>query len=154
MAEEFEPRIVGILCNWCTYMAADLAGISRVEYAPNVRIVRVMCSGRVDPQLILWAFHNGADGVLVGGCNPGDCHYQEGNYKALRRVALLKRLLPQLGIEPERLRLEWICASCADEMRRAADDFTEQLRRLGPLRLRLPAGVPIRERRAAAHVPS
>jgi F420-non-reducing hydrogenase iron-sulfur subunit len=131
--QSFEPKIVAIFCNWCTYMASDLAGTSRVKYAPNVRIVRVMCSGRFEPQLVMWAFHNGADGVLVGGCNPGDCHYQEGNYKALRRVMLLKKLLPQLGIEPERLRLEWICAACAEEMKHAANSFTEELRLLGPL---------------------
>lgn len=131
--QSFEPKIVAIFCNWCTYMASDLAGTSRVKYAPNLRIVRVMCSGRVEPQLVLWAFRQGADGVLIGGCNPGDCHYQEGNYKTLRRVSLLKRMLPQLGIEPERLRLEWICAACVDEMRVAANSFTEELRGLGPL---------------------
>ncbi len=135
MNEHFEPKLVGIFCNWCTYMAADLAGTSRVKYAPNLRIVRVMCSGRIDPQLVLWAFRNGADGVLIGGCNPGDCHYQEGNYKALRRITLLKKMIAQLGIEPERLRLEWICASCADELKHVVDGFTEQIRQLGPLTL-------------------
>jgi len=88
----FEPKILGIFCNWCTYLAADLAGVSRMQYPANIRIVRVMCSGRIDPQFILWAFKNGADGVLIGGCHPGDCHYIEGNYKALRRYKMLKKL--------------------------------------------------------------
>ena len=133
MNDVFNPSIVGFFCNWCTYLAADLAGTSRMKYAPNVRVVRVMCSGRVDPQLILWAFHNGADGVLVGGCHPGDCHYQEGNYKALRRVVLLRKMLAKFGIEPERLRLEWISSSEADRLRDVVNEFSEQVRRLGPL---------------------
>jgi F420-non-reducing hydrogenase iron-sulfur subunit len=135
MVEQYEPKIIGILCNWCSYMAADLAGTSRVHYSSNIRIIRTMCSGRIDTQLVLWAFRQGADGVLVGGCNPGDCHYQEGNYKALRRITLIKKMLPQFGIEPERLRLDWICASCAEEMRKAVEEFTEQIRSLGPLRI-------------------
>jgi F420-non-reducing hydrogenase iron-sulfur subunit len=143
MNEEFEPKIIGVLCNWCSYMASDLAGTSRSHYPPNIRVVRVMCSGRIEPQLILWAFQQGADGVLVGGCNPGDCHYQEGNYKALRRVTLLKAMLPQFGIEPERLRLEWICASCAEEMRKTVFDFTNTLRRLGPLKVVIPQIIPL-----------
>ena len=134
MNTEFNPRIVGFFCNWCTYLAADLAGTSRMRYAPNVRVVRTMCSGRVDPQLVLWAFRNGADGVLIGGCHPGDCHYQEGNYKALRRTRLLRKMLPQFGIEPERLRLEWISASEGERLRDVMNEFTEQIRRLGPLR--------------------
>ncbi len=138
MDEQFEPKLIGILCNWCSYMAADLVGTSRIRYAPNIRIIRVMCSGRIESQLILWAFRSGADGVLIGGCNPGDCHYQEGNYKALRRVTLLKQMLPQFGIEPERLRLDWICASCAEEMRKTVEGFTAQIRNLGPLRLQTP----------------
>ena len=99
MPESFEPRIVAFFCNWCTYLAADLAGTSRLKYAPNARVIKVMCSGRVDPQFVLAAFAEGADGVLIGGCRPGDCHYQEGNYKALRRFVLLKRLLTQFGID-------------------------------------------------------
>jgi F420-non-reducing hydrogenase iron-sulfur subunit len=105
-----------------------------MKYAPNVRVVRTMCSGRVDPQLVLWAFRNGADGVLVGGCHPGDCHYQEGNYKAMRRTNLLRKMLPQFGIEPERVRLEWISASEGERLRDVMNEFTEQIRRLGPLR--------------------
>ncbi len=143
MNKEFEPKILGILCNWCSYMASDLAGTSRSQYPPNIRVVRVMCSGRIEPQLILWAFQQGADGVLVGGCNPGDCHYQEGNYKALRRVTLLKTMLPQFGIEPERLRLEWICASCAEEMRKTVEEFTNTLCRLGPLKVQIPQIIPV-----------
>ena len=133
MNKNFNPRIVGFFCNWCTYLAADLAGTSRMKYAPNVRVVRTMCSGRVDPQMVLWAFRNGADGVLIGGCHPGDCHYQEGNYKALRRSKLLRKMLPQFGIEPERLRLEWISASEGERLRDVVNEFTEQIRRLGPL---------------------
>jgi F420-non-reducing hydrogenase iron-sulfur subunit len=133
MSNNFNPSIVGFFCNWCTYLAADLAGTSRMKYAPNVRVVRTMCSGRVDPQMVLWAFRNGADGVLIGGCHPGDCHYQEGNYKALRRSKLLRKMLPQFGIEPERLRLEWISASEGERLRDVVNEFTEQIRRLGPL---------------------
>ncbi len=130
----FEPRIVAFFCNWCTYLAADLAGTSRMKYAPNMRVIRVMCSGRIDPQFVLKAFAEGADGVLIGGCHPGDCHYQEGNYKCLRRYRLLKRLAAQMGIEPERLRLEWISAAEADRLRATMDDMVAKVRVLGPLR--------------------
>jgi F420-non-reducing hydrogenase iron-sulfur subunit len=136
MSDGINPLIVGFFCNWCTYLAADLAGTSRMKYAPNVRVVRTMCSGRVDPQMILWAFSHGADGVLIGGCHPGDCHYQEGNYKALRRTALLRKMLGQFGIEPERLRLEWISASEAERLRDVVNEFSEQIRGLGPLHRR------------------
>lgn len=132
-AKSWEPRIVAFFCNWCTYTAADLAGVSRLRYAPNVRIIRVMCSGRVDPQFILDAFSKGADGVLIGGCHPGDCHYIEGNYKALRRVELLKRVLKDMGIEDQRFRLEWISASEGDRVRTVINEMTEQIRSLGPL---------------------
>jgi F420-non-reducing hydrogenase iron-sulfur subunit len=134
----FEPKIVAFFCNWCTYLAADLAGTSRMKYAPNMRVIRVMCSGRVDPQFVLDAFAKGADGVLIGGCHPGDCHYQEGNYKALRRVRMLKRLLKNFGIEEERFRLEWISASEADRLKVAVNDMVEKLRALGPLHLETP----------------
>jgi F420-non-reducing hydrogenase iron-sulfur subunit len=133
MSNAFEPTIVGFFCNWCTYLAADLAGTSRMKYVSNVRVVRTMCSGRVDPQMVLWAFRHGADGVLIGGCHPGDCHYQEGNCKALRRVTLLKKMLGQFGIEPERLRLEWISAAEAERLREVVNQFSEQVRKLGPL---------------------
>jgi F420-non-reducing hydrogenase iron-sulfur subunit len=135
--EKFEPTIVAFFCNWCTDLAADLAGTSRMKYAPNVRVVRLMCSGRVDAQFVLDAFARGADGVLIGGCHPGDCHYQEGNYKTLRRVALLKRLLAQMGIEPQRFRLEWISASEADRLKTVVNEMVEQVRALGPLRPKL-----------------
>ena len=107
-SNNWEPKIVGFLCNWCAYQGADLAGTSRMAYAPNVRIVRVMCTGRIDPTFVLKAFQSGADGVIVAGCHPGDCHYSEGNYKTLRRVAVLRRLLSQMGIDSERFRLEWV----------------------------------------------
>ncbi|MGQ9632806.1 MAG: hydrogenase iron-sulfur subunit [Bryobacteraceae bacterium] len=130
----FEPRIVAFFCNWCTYLAADLAGTSRIKYAPNTRVIRVMCSGRIDPQFVLDAFAKGADGVLIGGCHPNDCHYQEGNYKALRRYHLLKRLVRQMGIEEERLRLEWISAAEGDRVRVVVNDMVEKIRALGPLK--------------------
>ncbi len=144
--ERFEPRIVGFLCNWCSYTGADLAGVSRMKSAPHLRTIRVMCSGRVDPTFILRAFQLGADGVLVAGCHPGDCHYQEGNYKALRRVLLLKRVLGQFGIDERRLRLEWISASEGEKFARVANEFAEQIRVLGPLepaaqRVEMPAPV-------------
>jgi F420-non-reducing hydrogenase iron-sulfur subunit len=133
--QPFEPRIVAFFCTWCTYTAADLAGISRMRYAPNVRVVRLMCSGRLDPQFVLAALREGADGVLIGGCHPGDCHYQEGNYNALRRFELLRHMLRDLGIQDERIRLEWISAAEADKVKRVCDEMTEQVRALGPLRL-------------------
>ena len=133
MPDGFEPKIVAFFCNWCTYLAADLAGTSRIKYAPNAEVVRVMCSGRVDVQFVLKAFAKGADGVLIGGCHPGDCHYQEGNYKALRRYRLLKRLLKQMGIEEERLRLEWISAAEGDRVRVVINEMVAQLKVLGPL---------------------
>jgi F420-non-reducing hydrogenase iron-sulfur subunit len=131
----WEPRIVAFFCNWCTYTAADLAGVSRMKYAANVRTIRLMCSGRVDPQFIMDAFAKGADGVLIGGCHPGDCHYGEGNYKMLRRYQLLTRMLQDLGIEPERLRLEWISAAEGDKVKTVINDMVEKVRALGPLDL-------------------
>jgi F420-non-reducing hydrogenase iron-sulfur subunit len=129
---DFEPRIVGILCNWCSYSGADLAGTSRVKYSTNVDIIRVMCSGRVDPTFILKAFQKGADGVLVCGCHPGDCHYSEGNYKTGRRLPLLKKMLKQFGIEDERLRLEWVSASEGEKFATIVNEMTDQIRKLGP----------------------
>jgi F420-non-reducing hydrogenase iron-sulfur subunit len=134
----FEPRIVAFFCTWCTYTAADLAGISRLRYAPNVRVIRLMCSGRLDPQFVLAAFRRGADGVLIGGCHPGDCHYREGNIETRRRIELLRAVLRDLGIEDERLRLEWISASEADRVQRVCNEMTDELRLLGPLRLARP----------------
>jgi len=132
----FEPRIVGFLCNWCSYTGADLAGTSRIKYAPNLRIIRVMCSGRIDPTFVLKAFQMGADGVLVCGCHPGDCHYVEGNYKALRRFPLLQELLVSFGIERERVRLEWVSASEGQRFAEIVDEMTEHVRALGPCRFR------------------
>jgi len=134
---EFEPKIVGFLCNWCSYAGADLAGVSRIQYPPTLRIVRVMCSGRVDPIFIIEAFKSGADGVLVAGCHPGDCHYLGGNYKAERRVVLLKRLLDQFGIDPERLKLEWVSASEGDRFATVIKEMTEEIRKLGPTPLKI-----------------
>lgn len=131
--KNYEPKIVAFFCNWCTYTAADLAGVSRLKYAPNVKVIRIMCSGRVDPQFILQAFASGADGVLIGGCHPGDCHYSEGNYKMLRRFRLLKRMLHSLGIDDERFRLEWISASEGEKVKTVINDMVEKLKVLGPL---------------------
>ena len=134
-SKTFEPRIVGFLCNWCSYTGADLAGTSRMKSPPNLRVIRLMCSGRVDPSFVLRAFLLGADGVLVMGCHPGDCHYQEGNFKALRRVLLLKRVLKEFGIDERRLRLEWVSAAEGEKFAKISTDFTEEVRALGPLRL-------------------
>ena len=134
MAEEFTPKIIGFTCNWCTYAAADLAGTSRMQYPPNLRLIRVMCSGRVSPEFILKAFQLGADGVFIGGCHLGDCHYIHGNYKAITRHYLLEKMLQQFGIEPERVRFNFISAAEGEVFAQAVKDFTEQLKRLGPLR--------------------
>jgi len=128
----FEPKIVGFFCNWCSYTGADLAGTSRTKYPPNVRIIRVMCSGRVDERLILKAFAIGADGVLVCGCHPGDCHYQKGNLNARRRVDGLKPLLEAIGIGKDRLRLEWISASEGLKVAETVKSFTQTIKGLGP----------------------
>ncbi|MEN2973993.1 MAG: hydrogenase iron-sulfur subunit [Candidatus Caldarchaeales archaeon] len=133
--ENFEPRIIVFACNWCSYAALDLAGTSRMKYPPNFLVIKVMCSGRVDPQFILEAFSRGADGVLVAGCHPGDCHYIEGNYKALRRMTLLKKMLESFGIEKERFRLEWISASEAEKFVRVAQEMYREIKALGPLRV-------------------
>lgn len=131
----FEPRIVGFFCNWCTYTGADMAGVARMAYAPNVRVIRVMCSGRLDPQFVLTALRRGADAVLIGGCHPGDCHYQEGNTKCLRRFDLLRRTLAEMGIDPRRFRLEWISASEGEKVQRVINAISAEVKELGPLRL-------------------
>jgi F420-non-reducing hydrogenase iron-sulfur subunit len=131
----YEPKILGLLCNWCSYTGADLAGTSRIQYPPNVRIVRVMCSARIDPSFVIHALVRGADGVLIGGCHPGDCHYSEGNYKTMRRFPLLKKMLSELGIEEPRVRLEWVSASEGQRFADIVRDMTEQLRLLGPSRI-------------------
>jgi F420-non-reducing hydrogenase iron-sulfur subunit len=135
MMAGFEPRIVGFACNWCCYAGADLAGTSRMKYPANIRMVRVMCSGRIEPEFILRAFRDGADGVFIGGCHPGDCHYVSGNYKARKRIDVLTGLIAALGIEPARLRLEWVSASEGQRYADAVTAFTEEIRTLGPLTL-------------------
>jgi len=130
--DKFEPKIVAFCCNWCSYAGADLAGTSRIQYSPNIRIIRVMCSGRVSPLFVLKALSVGADGVLVLGCHPGDCHYIEGNYKTLRRIPLLKKMLKQFGIEEERVRLEWVSASEGARFAEVANSFTKTIKKLGP----------------------
>lgn len=133
---EFKPRIIAFLCNWCSYTGADLAGTSRMEYRENVRVIRVMCSGRVEPSFILKAFASGADGVLICGCHPGDCHYQEGNYRCLRRFTLLQKYIIQMGIESERLKLEWISASEGKQFAELVNSLTETITELGPCSIR------------------
>ena len=130
--DKFEPKIVAFFCNWCSYAAADLAGTSRMQYPSNIRTIRVMCSGRVSELLILKAFALGADGVLVGGCHPGDCHYMKGNLSARRRVTGLKPFLNAIGINSDRLRLQWVGASEGLKMAETVSDFTETIRNLGP----------------------
>jgi len=137
MTEKFEPKIVGFLCNWCSYAGADLAGVSRIQYPPNLRIIRVMCSGRIDPAFILEAFRSGADGVLLSGCHPGDCHYIAGNYKAQRRGILLKKLLEQFGVEPQRLRIEFVSASEGAKFAAVVKEMVEDIKKLGPSPLKV-----------------
>ncbi|MBC8429514.1 MAG: hydrogenase iron-sulfur subunit [Dehalococcoidia bacterium] len=132
---DFEPKVIVFCCNWCSYAGADLAGTSRLKIKPNFRVIRTMCSGRVEPSFIFHAFAKGADGVMVAGCHPGDCHYSSGNYKARRRIILLKNMLPQLGIESERLRLEWISASEGVKFRSTVNEFIDEVTELGPIAL-------------------
>jgi F420-non-reducing hydrogenase iron-sulfur subunit len=133
MNTSFQPVIVGFLCNWCSYRAADLAGTARIHYAPTLRPIRVMCTARVEPEFVLKALREGADGVMIAGCHPGECHYVEGNLKALRRFTLLRLMLRQLGVEPERVQLVWAAASEGKQLANAIDRMTEELRVLGPL---------------------
>lgn len=136
MSEPFKPKIVAFLCNWCSYTASDLAGTARIKYSPYARIIRVMCSGRVDPAFVLKAFGLGADGVLIAGCHPGDCHYIDGNYKCMRRLPMTQRLIEAMGIDRRRLRLEWVSASEGGRFQQVISEFTEQVRALGPFELR------------------
>jgi len=133
MTDTFEPVIIGFTCNWCSYRAADLAGTARVKYPPNVRLIRLMCSGRLDPTFVLKALSGGADGVLITGCHPGECHYLEQNYKALRRYLLLRRTLTQMGIEPGRVKLVWASAAEGVYLAQEIAKLTEEIRVLGPL---------------------
>jgi len=132
MSDEFEPLIVSFCCNWCSYAGADLAGVSRLQYPPNIRIIRVMCSGMVHPNLVIDALTKGADGVLICGCHPGDCHYEEGNLKAEKRAEAIILMLEDFGLEEERFRLEWISASEGPKFAQVAREFTEQVKKLGP----------------------
>lgn len=129
---EFEPNIIAFVCNWCTYAAADLAGTSRIQYPPNVKIIRLMCSGSVDPIFVVKALLEGADGVLIGGCHPGDCHYVSGNYKARRRIMILKTILENIGFEPERIWVRWISASEGKFFAGIVNEMVSELRKLGP----------------------
>lgn len=133
---EFNPTIVAFLCNWCSYTGADLAGTSRMKYKPNIRVIRVMCSGRIDPTFVYKSFRQGADGVLICGCHPGDCHYQEGNYKCLRRFKLMKKYIAQMGIETNRLHLEWISASEGKQFAELVDSMTTRILELGPSKVK------------------
>lgn len=133
MSEQFEPVIIGFTCNWCSYRAADMAGTARIKYPPNVRLIRLMCSGRLDPTFVLKALSGGADGVLVTGCHPGECHYLEQNYKALRRHRLILRTIAQMGIEEERVKLVWASAAEGVQLAREITTFVEEVRELGPL---------------------
>ena len=139
---DFEPTIVGFTCNWCSYRAADLAGIARIKYPPNVRLVRLMCSGRLDPTFVMKAFAEGADAVMITGCHPGECHYLEQNYKALRRYLLLRRTLVAMGIEAERLHLAWASAAEGIQLAREITEMVERVRTLGPLNWHLNGSQP------------
>jgi len=132
--KEFEPKIIAFLCHWCSYAGADLAGISRIQYPPNIRIIRVPCSTRVNPLYIFKALQNGADGVLVSGCHPGDCHYLSGNLVARRKFALLKNFLSDIGIEPERVQFSWVSASEGERFARIVEKVTADIKKLGPAR--------------------
>ena len=134
---DFEPEIIVMVCNWCTYTAADLAGTSRMAYPANVRLIRLMCTGMIDPKYVIKALLEGADGVLVSGCNPGDCHYINGNFKARRRIKLLKEILPSFGFEPERLRLTWIAASDGVLLAETLQELVAQIKALGPSQARM-----------------
>ncbi len=129
---EFEPNIIAFVCNWCTYAAADLAGTSRIQYPPNVKIIRLMCSGSVDPIFIIKPLLDGADGVLIGGCHPGDCHYVSGNYKARRRIMILKTILENMGFDKERVWLRWISASEGKYFANVVKEMVESLKKIGP----------------------
>jgi len=130
---DFEPNIVAFLCNWCSYAGADLAGTSRTHYPPNVRVIRVMCSGRVNPLFVLNALQQGADGVLISGCHPGDCHYMQGNYYARRRFTLMRNFLEYLGVEPERVRMSWVSASEGAKWKEVIEEVREGVKAVGPM---------------------
>ena len=132
-SDEFEPNIIAFLCNWCSYAGADLAGTSRIQYPPNVKIIRVMCSGRVNPMFVVNALQQGADGVLIGGCHPGECHYVQGNYFARRRMTVLKKLLEYLGIDERRVRMTWVSAAEGQKFADVIKEVTDDIREIGPM---------------------
>ncbi len=132
--EEFEPNIIGFLCNWCSYAGADLAGTSRIQYPANIKIIKVMCSGRVNPMYVVNALQQGADGVLIGGCHPGDCHYQHGNLLARRRMAILKNLLEFIGIDSRRVRMTWVSAAEGRKFAEVIKEVTEEIKKIGPMK--------------------
>jgi coenzyme F420-reducing hydrogenase delta subunit len=134
MSENFEPNIVAFLCNWCSYAGADLAGTARTSYPSNVKVIRVMCSGRMNPAFVINALQQGADGVLVSGCHPGECHYMEGNYIARRRFILIRKLMEYIGIEPERFRVSWVSASEGEKFKNVIAEITEDIRKIGPMK--------------------
>jgi F420-non-reducing hydrogenase iron-sulfur subunit len=136
MREEFDPRIMGFLCSWCSYTGADMAGVGRMQYPANIRIVRIMCSGRMDPLFVVKAFESGADGVLVSGCHPGDCHYSTGNYYTRRRFAVMRKLIDFIGIDSRRLKVTWVSGSEGAKFADIVRQFTTELKELGPLDLK------------------
>lgn len=131
--DKFEPNIVGFLCNWCSYAGADLAGTSRIRYPPNMKSIRVMCSGRVNPIFVVNALQQGADGVLIGGCHPGECHYEQGNYLARRRIMVLRKLLEYIGIDPRRVKMTWVSAAEGGKFADVVKKVTEDIREIGPM---------------------
>lgn len=136
MSPVYKPKIIAFLCNWCSYAGADKAGGQKLAYAASVKLIRVMCSGRIDPQFIFNAFRKGADGVMVLGCHPGDCHYRNGNMKTMKRMLLIKKILDQFGIHPDRLKLDWVAASESDKFQKVVNDMAEKITKLGPLILK------------------
>ncbi len=132
MSNDFEPKILAFCCNWCSYAGADLAGASKIQYPPNILIIRAMCSGMIHPNFVIEALNNGADGVLICGCHPGDCHYLEGNLKAEKRAEAIELMLEDFGLEPERFRLEWVSASEGKKFAKIVTEMVEQLKELGP----------------------
>ncbi len=131
--EEFEPKIIAFLCNWCSYAGADLAGVSREQYPPNILNIKVMCSSRVSPEHVYESFQDGADGVIIAGCHPGDCHYIDGNYKTMRKTELIWKMMDDMGINPDRLRLEWISSAEGGKFAKVMDEMTETIKDIGPL---------------------
>jgi coenzyme F420-reducing hydrogenase delta subunit len=133
MSKEFEPNIVAFLCNWCSYAGADLAGTSRIQYPPNVKIIRVMCSGRINPIFVLNVLQEGIDGVIIGGCHPGECHYETGNYLARRRMTVLKKILEYIGIDPRRVQMMWVSAAEGGKFAEVIKTATDEIKKLGPI---------------------